>query len=336
MKLLRLSGSLIALSILLAACGGGGGGGGSSPPVTTPTTAPGGGGGSTPTPSPTNKPTQSPSPTPTQTPSGVPVDKNYALNADEGPQVNGNVGWYQGGTTALWSQSPNEPPVGAFGDTTAGASSGNGFGQMDGMSCTNTQEPSQNPDSYSVHSFVTIYYNGTELAIPSGVAMQNPTEPIAPSKNAPNGHPNDYWEIEQSQCEYNVHTHDFSGLIHIEDQNVTSPNPDTFKTPTSPLPYSPTLQSYLDLWGVQLTPTGITIPGNPGGNLSGAVAIYYGTQGTDKDQKGNYLTDSYVQVSSPSAVPLAWHDTTIIVIGKLPTLPDGKTALPSVSWGVEF
>lgn len=329
MKFLRLCIPLLAISAMLAACGGGGGGG-STPPVTTPTTNPGGGG--NPSPSPTAKPTTtptSPTPSPSPGPSSVPVDKNFAINASEGPLVNGNVGWYLAGTTALWPQSPGEPPVGAFGDTTSGANSGNGFGTMDGMSCSATTEPAPNPTTYSVHSFVGIYYNGTEEALPSGLAMNNPTEPTAPSKNAPGGHPNDFWEIEQQTCEYNIHTHDFSGLVHIEDVNYSQSN-----SPTSPLSYNPTLQSLLDVWGVKLSATGLTIPG--GTNLTGPVAIYTGVQGNDKGPHGGPLVDSYTQVTSPSQVPLAFHNSTWIVIGNMPKQQDGTVALPEVEWNVEW
>lgn len=330
MKLLRLSGSLIALSILLAACGGGGGGGGSNPPVTTPTTAPGGGGGSpspSPSASPTSKPTQSPSPKPTQTPSGVPVDKNYALNAGVGPQENppGTV-FYDAGTTAHWTQQSGEPLLSAFGDTSASlGNDANGFQPIDGMSCTD--ENDNQPGTYAVHSFVAIYYNGTEIQIPSAVGMENPSEPTGP----PKFHPNDYYEVEAWQCEYNVHSHDFSGLVHIVDNS----QPENL-SPQSPLPYAPTLKSFFDVWGITYSANGITIPGQtPNQALSGPVAIYYGTQGTDKDKKGNYLTDSYVQVSDPTKVPMAWHDTVVIVIGNMPVLPDGFMGIPSVSWGVE-
>ena len=332
MKFLRLSASLLTISVLLAACGGGGGGG---TPIPNPPGGGGGGGGATPTPAPTSKPTPTPAPsggpTPTPGPSSVPVDKNFALNAAEGPQVNGTVGWYTAGTTAQWSQQNGEPPVGAFGDTSAGASATNGFGPMDGMSCAQTAEPANPPTTYSVHSFVGIYYNGTEYAIPSGVAMNNPTEPIAPTKNAPQGHPNDYWEIEQSTCEYNVHTHDFSGLVHIEDVNYTQST-----STTSPLSYSPSLQSFLDLWGVSLTSAGLAVPG--GTSLTGPVAVYTGVQGSDVGPHGGHLVDAYTQVpvTSLSSIPLAYHNTTWIVIGGIPKLPDGTVALPSVEWEVEY
>ncbi len=294
MKFLRLCIPLLAISAVLAACGGGGGG--STPPVTGPTTQPGGGGSSSPSPTPTVKPTNTPTPTPTPTatPSGgVPVDKGLAINAQEGPQVNGSVGWYLAGTTALWAQRNGQPPVAAFGDTIQGASAKTGFKTMDKMPCTPTVEPAQNPGTYSVHSFVGIYYNGTEESLPSGIAMKNPTEPMAPSNNAPGGHPNDLYEIEQQDCEYNIHTHDFSGLVHIEDVNYSQST-----STTSPLSYSPSVQSLLDIWGVTLSATGLTVPG--GTNLTGPVAIYTGVQGNDIGPHGGHLVDSYTQVSSAS------------------------------------
>jgi len=329
MRFLRYSAPLFILCAVLAACGGGGGGGGVTPPGGGG--GGGGGGGSTPSPSPTHStsptPTSSPTVQPSPSPSGgVPVDKNYALNAGVGPQENppGTV-FYNAGTTAQWTQQNGEPLLSAFGDTSASIGSGNNFGTIDGMNCTNQND--NNPGTYAVHSFVAIYYNGSEIQVPSAVGMQNPAEPTGP----PKFHPNDYYEVEAWNCEYNVHTHDFSGLVHIVDngqpQNLS---------PNSPLPYKPTLKSLFDVWGITYSPNGITIPGQtPNATLSGPVTIYAGTQGTDKDKNGNYLTDAYSQVSDPSQVSLAFHDTIVIVIGNLPQLPDGFVGIPSVSWGVE-
>ncbi len=186
----------------------------------------------------------------------------------------GNEAWYTSGLTASWTNTA--------GDTSAGANATNGFPLMDGMSCTATVEPAASQSTYSVHSFVGIYYNGTQETLPQAIGMNTPTEPKA------SGHPNDNYEVETQTCEYNVHTHDYSGLVHIEDVNANQST-----STTSPLSYKPTLKSFLDLWGVQLSSSGLAIPGQS--TLTGPVAVYYGYQGTDVGPKGGFVTDSYTK-----------------------------------------
>ncbi len=229
---LAACGALAALS----ACGGGGGG-------TTPPTGSGGPPPVTSTPTPTSSPSTTPTPivtaTPSPTPTGLTADSRYTLSAQSGPQVNGKQNWYTAGVTVAWTPNPGSP--GMNGDTSAGANASTGFAAVDGMSCASTQEPAASTKTYSTHAFVGIYYNGVEYALPQAIGMEAPTEPTV------SGHPNDNWEVETQQCEYNVHTHDYAGLVHIEDPNFPQ-NTSTIST----LPYSPTLQTLLDLWGVQL------------------------------------------------------------------------------------
>jgi hypothetical protein len=248
------------------------------------------------------------------------VDTGYTVSA--GPDVvNGTQSWYTSGVTVPWT--PNPGRAGQNGDTSSGASAATGFAAMDGMSCTQTQEPAASTSTYSTHAFVGIYYNGAEYALPQAIGMKNPTEPIA------SGHPNDNYEVESQTCEYNLHTHDYSGMIHVEDVNY----PQSTST-TSPLPYAPTLKSVLDLWGVQLSPTGMSVTGQAA--LSGPVAIYHGTPGTDVGPHGAPVTDSYVPAASASDVSLGFHQTIWIVIGPMPTLPNGVTGLPEVEWRVQY
>lgn len=309
----RYSGALVACAALaiLAACGGGGG-------ATPPT-----GSGAPPPPpqSPGATSTPSGTPTPSPTPTGISVSTSFAVSAQTGPIVNGSQKWYTAGVTVSWTPNPGQ--LGQNGDTSAGASAANGFPQMDGMTCNSTQEPAASQKTYSTHAFVGIYYNGQELALPQAIGMENPTEPIA------SGHPNDDYEVEAQQCEYNVHTHDYAGIVHIEDVNF----PQSTAT-TSPLPYGPTLQTLLDLWGVQLAATGLTVPG--GTSLSGPVAIYSGTPGTHTGPHGAPVTDTYTQAASASDISLGFHRTVWIVIGQMPTLPDGSTGLPQVEWRIEY
>lgn len=286
MKFLRTSATLLTFSAfaLLAACGGGSGSGYS--PVGTPTTNPAPGGSSSP----------SPSPSPTATPTSAPVGTNTALTINAAPNVvNGDQTWYSSGTTA-WNPSA--------GDTSSGA---NGSNTIDGLSCNQMGEPTT---QYHVHAFVGILNNGTQEAIPSAIGIGTPTEPTA------SGQPNDNYEVLQAACYYHIHTHDYSGLIHIEDSTL----PQTFSP--SGIPAYATLQTLFDLWGEPISATGAA-------GFTGPVAIYTGTPtGT---MNGNDLVNTYTLSSSaPSAIQLAHHEAIWIVVGTPPT-----AGLPQVEFSIE-
>lgn len=262
-----------------------------------------------------------PTATPTSSSTSVAVDTGFIISAQTGPIVNGTQNWYGAGVTTSWTPNPGQ--AGQAGDTAAGGTVSSNFAPIDGTSCVPTVEPAATTSTYAVHSFVGIYYNGTEYALPQAIGLENPTEPTA------SGHPNDNYEVETAQCSYNVHTHDYTGIVHIEDVNYPQST-----SSTSPLPYAPSLQTLLDIWGVQLTSSGMTVPG--GTALNGPVAIYYGTQSADKGPHGGFLTNAYVRAASASAVPLAFHDTIWIVIGDLPTPPNGIKGLPEVEWRIQY
>lgn len=61
---------------------------------------------------------------------------------------------------------------------------GSGTGQpIDGIQCVNSE-------AYHIHSIVSIYYNGTRLALPAEIGLKG--------------------------CTYEIHTHDESGFVHME------------------------------------------------------------------------------------------------------------------------
>ncbi len=294
MKIFRVSAATVTLAALslLAACGGGGGGGG----VTPGGGGNGGGGGPTPTPTPIS--TATPTPTPTPTPNGA------VITAEEDWGPNGDSTWYTSGITASWTNHA--------GDTSTGASGS--FSPMDGMSCQAiTEGTTYSQTAYSQHAFVGIYYNGAEKALPQAIGMDNPTEPTQ------SGHPNDNYEVESNTCEYQVHTHDYSGLVHIADPSLPQS--------TTNAPSYATLQSLLDLWGATYSSSnGLTAGAN---SLSGSATIYVGTP-SYTNSSGDDFVQTYSQVSSPSAVVLNHHTAVWIVIGSAPT-----GGLPQVKFVVE-
>jgi hypothetical protein len=302
MKLLRLSAPLLIFAVLLAACGGGGGGG-TPPTAPGPSSNPGGGGGGGSTPTPSPAPTTSASPAPSASPGGVPVNTGLTITAEEDWGPNGQL-WYTSGT-ASWANTAGIDSSGPTGSA------------VDGMNCTATTEGTQFPQTaYSQHAFVGIYANGNEMALPQALGM---IAPVAPTQGTP-AHPNNYYEVEQNQCEYNVHTHDYSGLVHVEDASLPQ---------NSSYSYAPsyaTLQTLLDVWSAQLSSTGLTAGAS---SLSGPVAVYVGTP-TTKDSSGNDVVASYTQAAgAPGSVMLARHNAIWIVIGNLPSagLPQVKFVL---------
>lgn len=308
MKAFRISGSILALAALslLAACGGGGGGGSNTVP--NPGNG-GGGGGSTPTPATSSTPSTTPTPAQTSSPGGTAaVDAGLVISASE-DQPNGNF-WFTSGT-ASWANTAGDAST-----STAPTSTGATF---EGMTCADTTEGTSFPaGDYSQHAFVGFFNSsGIEQALPQALGM---IKPVAPTQGTPS-HPSNTYEVENYQCEYNVHTHDYSGLVHIEDTGLPQTESYTFSAPYA------SLKALLDLWGATLNSSGITAGGS---SLSGAVTIYVGTPST-KTASGADLVNSYTVFNGdPSTLMLTRHEAIWIVVGttadKIPPLPGQTTA----------
>jgi len=217
--------------------------------------------------------------------------------------INGDTSWYTSGTNS-WSNH-------------SGGTSGapNGTSSVDGMSCTSVTEGTTYPQgAFSQHAFVGIYNNGTWEALPQAIGMVGA---VAPTKGTPS-HPSDTYAVENNQCEYNLHTHDYSGLVHVEDETLGQSN--------TSMPSYATLQALFDLWGAQLGATGI-VAGTS--TLTGPVTIYFGTP-AGKDSSGNDLVSSYAAFTgAPSGLQFSKHMAVWIVVGTPPA-----TGLPQVRFVV--
>lgn len=282
-----------AALITLAACGGGGGGAapppnpGGPPPVS-----------STPTPSASPSPTATPASTP------PPVRTSSTVVSAEENFINGDPAWYASGT-ASWSSS-------------AGGTSGapDGTTSVDGMSCGAVTEGASYPQSaFSQHAFVGIYDNGTWEALPQAIGM---VKPVSPTAGTPS-HPTDTYAVENNQCEYNLHTHDYSGLVHVEDETLAQSN--------EMMPAYATLQALFDLWGAQLGATGITAGSS---SMTGPVTIYSGTPG-GRTSAGNDIVTSYAPFAGAAgSLQFSKHMAVWIVVGTPPS-----AGLPQVQFVVE-
>lgn len=188
---------------------------------------------------------------------------------------------------------PFPSPLPSQVDTSAG-----GLGQpMGGMTCDTTMS-----NNYHTHFFLGVFYNGTEYALPAGAGMNYPQPPSGGFVNLAN-------------CFYHVHTHDASGIVHIED-----PNPNGIAI-TSPM-Y--TLGTFMNLWGLPLN-------ANQFGQWSGPVRVFT----TGQTYRGGVpvipASDLTYWAGDPNTIPLYSHEVIYVEIG-----PNYPTTLPNVRFYEQF
>lgn len=181
------------------------------------------------------------------------------------------------------------------GDTTSG---GNGS-PVDGITC----DPSMS-NNYHVHVFVGIIVNGTQYALPIALGMVNPGAPVSGFINS-------------AKCFYHLHTHDSSGIVHVED-------PDPSGTPKTGTLF--TLKNVLDVWG-------ITADRSHVGQFSGPVVVMTSGQTYRGDQNNGVVPSSTYSFygGDPNGIPLYSHEVIWLMVG--PTYP---TSIDGVSFYTEF
>jgi len=135
-----------------------------------------------------------------------------------------------------------------------------GTAAVDGVGCAQSE-------TYHTHALLTVYRNGVRLALPDSIGRG-------------------------SGCNYEMHTHDGSGVLHIE----------------TDVPRTFTLGQFLSLWGQGISATSVL--GMPG------PAKYYVV---------NNETITPV-TTDPSALALAAHTEIVVIIGTPPA------ALPRYDW----
>lgn len=176
----------------------------------------------------------------------------------------------------------------------AGQTQGPPNSAIDGMTCDASMYSGPVPPGYHVHAFLGLYVNGQEIAIPRGVGMDQPGAPRASYGGVPN-------QTEDALCFYDMHTHDPSGVIHIESSN---PN----NVPLTGSMY--TLGNFLDIWGIATGP-------NQFGPYTGPMTIY-----TTGDAARGHSQNGYVynwQLSQYTGdvrqIPLYSHTVVWVMIG---------------------
>ena len=84
--------------------------------------------------------------------------------------------------------------------------------------------------TFHIHEHLSLWHNGQQVAMPTAVGIPGGTNFIVTMNGGP--------FTNQGTCFYNLHTHDSSGIIHIEDSAAPSP------------PF--TLGELFDIWGEPL------------------------------------------------------------------------------------
>lgn len=163
--------------------------------------------------------------------------------------------------TLTYGGTVGTTPYWPDGDTSTGGAGAN----IDGMACT--PSPASN---YHVHAHLAIIYNGQWLQLPEHIGLP-------------------------SQCSYEMHTHDHTGIIHIEAPNVNK--------------Y--TLGKFFDVWGQPLTSTNVA-------GLAGDVVAYINDNGEARRYMGDLRSielisqrDVTLQVGTPAIGTLAtysWYE----------------------------
>ncbi|HTV91423.1 MAG TPA: hypothetical protein VMG98_01770 [Verrucomicrobiae bacterium] len=244
----------------------------------------------------TPKPTPTASATPVSSPQSVPGwnGKTLYTNYSTPPSVNGTDGEF-------------DPP---YHDTPSGGQGPLGS-TFDNQTCAATMS-----NNYHIHVFIGIYVDGTELALPRGLGIYGGGNP-----------PPD--EIVYASCFYSTHTHDSTGVFHVED-----PNPNN-------VPITQPIYATGDLFTIW----GITVNSTQFGQFAGPVTVYTSGQvfrgGGDCSgnipPSGTVLggpiipeSDLSLWTGDPNAIPLYSHEVIWYLVG-----PNDPTSLPQINFDEE-
>ena len=145
-----------------------------------------------------------------------------------------------------------------------------GHGQtVDGVGCGTMEY-----GTYHVHSHLAVFYNGKQIQIPRYIGL---------APNLAGG------------CLYWIHTHDGSGIIHLEAPQISPPQGGRY-----------TLGMLFDIWGQPLGPDGVA-------GLKGPVTAYINGEKYDGDLH---------------AIPLGAHQQIVLEIGSPTVEPPNYTFPP--------
>jgi hypothetical protein len=228
----------------------------------------------TPSPPPTPTPTPVPTPIPTPPPTPTPTPKPTPT-----PLV-----LFPG---AVIGEDNEFVP--ADGDAPGGGQSQT----VDGIPCAGSFD-----NNYHVHAFLGILVNGTQIALPDQIGFYKP----GPISHGYTG---------AAQCFYYLHTHDASGMVHVE-----SPS----SAPLSGTLFA--LKNVLDVWGMTLGPNNV-------GPFAGQVRAFTATVPLKTLTASNYVESG----GDPNAIPLYSHEAIWLEVGPTFVVPP---YLPAVTFYTEY
>ena len=137
--------------------------------------------------------------------------------------------------------------------------------------------------TYHIHSHLSLFYNGQKIALPVAIGIVNPQIFLYQGK---------FRASLEGKCFYHTHTHDDSGLIHVEG-NVRGIY---------------TLGDVFDKWGEPLS----TSPVNVAGFMGASLLIYT----ANCTRTVPFTCDPPVQYTGdPRAIVLAQHQQITIEVG---------------------
>lgn len=185
--------------------------------------------------------------------------------------------------------------------------------EVDGVPCE-----AQMSNNYHVHGFVGLFVNGKEIAVPDAIGIVHAGGAMTdPSSGWPN-------QELYGDCFYDMHTHDPSGLVHMESVDPSG----------APITASLfTLGQLLDIWGIQVSATQF-------GPFSGLVTVYTSGQvyrgGCTSSQVWNCeIGTSEYQLwnGDPHNIPMYSHEAIWFEVG---TGNPDAAHLPGVNFGTEY
>lgn len=196
------------------------------------------------------------------------------------------------------------------GAKTGGGGQGPVGNLIDNISCDTSMS-----NNYHVHAFVGLYYNGNQIVIPDAIGIAGAGGDVT---DASTGWPN---QEDYGTCFYHIHTHDDTGMVHLEDPDPLglTMNDTMFNT-----------GNMFDIWGV-------LVNGSQFGPFSGPVTVYTSGQFSRARQCTNGLcevgSNMYsLYLGDPTSIPLYSHEVIWFEVG---TGNPDAAHLPGVSFAVE-
>ncbi|MBC5828811.1 MAG: hypothetical protein GIW98_01275 [Candidatus Eremiobacteraeota bacterium] len=141
---------------------------------------------------------------------------------------------------------------------------------------------------YHIHLHVSLFVNGTRLAVPDTIGILNPGPEV-------NGF------TQNGSCFYHLHTHDAQGLVHVE----------------APAVAQYTLGQFFDIWGQPLSNT------NVAGN-TGSVQVYIAPPSSPTSLSTGPFTP---YTGDPRAIPLQPHEAIVLEVGPTFVVPPGLSQI---------